>query len=422
MAISTPPAAPNPLGTNFAAEALAFTQWMHTAAPEFNTAVSDANQAVLDAQTDGGAAVLAAESARDAAQGHATDADTARGLAVTAQGLAEDARDAAQGFAGGAEDARDMAQTYAALAGASAGLPALAGQALKNLRVKSNESGVEWSSDAASAGITRTTKTGAYTLAGADKGAMIDCTGTWTLGLTAAATLGAGWWCYVRNIGTGTITADPDGSELIDGVTSGAIRPGMTLLIQCDGTAFHCVRVGPHVAMEALTSGTSWTVPLGVRVVKVRAQGPGSSGAIGSAINQTGTPGAAGGYSEMIFSASPGDAATYVIGAAGAAASSGTDVNGNAGGNTRWALNGVTITVNGGDVASPAGTSAIGGSATGGTLNIAGRSSSNGVIGYGRQHGPSGVLGGYGAGGWGMTGGSTGNSGAGGGSCIVLEY
>lgn len=50
MAIPTPPAAPNPLGTNFAAEALAFTQWMHTAAPEFNTAVGDANQAVTDAE------------------------------------------------------------------------------------------------------------------------------------------------------------------------------------------------------------------------------------------------------------------------------------------------------------------------------------------------------------------------------------
>lgn len=271
-------------------------------------------------------------------------------------------------------------------------------------------------------GIARAAKTGVYTLVAEDKGALIDCSGTWTLGFDAAATLGAGWWCYVRNVGTSTITADPNGSELIDGVTSGAIRPGMTLLIQCGGTAFHCVRVGPHVAMEVLTSGTSWTVPLGVRVVKVRAQGPGSSGAIGSASNQTGIPGAAGGYSERIFSASPGDAATYVIGAAGAAAGSGSSVSGNAGGNTSWALNGVTITVNGGGVASPTGTSATGGSATGGTLNIDGRSSSNPGAGYGRQHGPSGVLGGYGAGGWGMTGGSTGNSGAGGDSCIVLEY
>ncbi len=315
MAIPTPPAAPNPLGTNFAAEALAFTQWMQTAAPEFNTAVGDANQAVLDAQTEGGAAVLAAESARDAAQGHATDSDTARGLAVTAQGLAEDARDAAQGFAGGAEDARDMAQTYAAAAGAAAGLPALAGQALKNLRVKTDETGVEWTAEAAPGSMARTEKTSAYTLAGADKGALIDCSGTWTLGLTAAATLGAGRWCYVRNIGTSTITADPNGSELIDGVTSGAIRPGMTLLIQCDGTAFHCVRVGPHVAMEVLTSGTSWTCPLGVRVARFRLTNGGSAGGIGSG-SFSGSGGRGGSTSEFVAALTPGTAYTYAVGAA----------------------------------------------------------------------------------------------------------
>ena len=50
MPIDTPPAAPNPLGTNFAPEALAFTQWMHTAAPQFNTAVNDVNAAVGDAE------------------------------------------------------------------------------------------------------------------------------------------------------------------------------------------------------------------------------------------------------------------------------------------------------------------------------------------------------------------------------------
>lgn len=204
------------------------------------------------------------EAAKTAAQNAAAAAVPAASTAVASAADAIAAKDAA-------EDARDMSQTYAALAGASAGLPALAGQALKQLQVKSDESGVQWAAPVAgAANIVRTAKTGAYTLVAADKGALIDCTGTWTLGFTAAATLGAGWWCYVRNIGAGTITADPNGSELIDGVTSGAIRPGMTLLIQCDGTAFHCLRVGPHVAMEVRTSGTSWTAPLGVRSARLR--------------------------------------------------------------------------------------------------------------------------------------------------------
>lgn len=310
MAIPTPPAAPNPLGTNFAAEALAFTQWMQTAAPEFNTAVGDANQAVTDAEqavVDAAAQVgLAATQAGNAsasattASGHATAADTARAAAVTAKTQSE--------------AARDMAQTYAALAGAEAGLPALVGQALKNLRVKSDETGVEWTAEAAPGSMARAAKTGTYTLAVADKGAIIDCSGTWTLGFTAAATLGAGWWCYVRNVGTGTITADPNASELIDGVTSGVIRPAMTLLIQCDGTAFHCVRVGPHVAMEVLTSGTSWTCPLGVRVMRVSATNGGFAGQNGNG-SLPGRGGDGGSTGISVVAVTPGTTYTYAVSA-----------------------------------------------------------------------------------------------------------
>ena len=311
MAIPNPTAAPNPLGANFAAEALAFTQWMHTAAPEFNTAVTDANAAVGDAEQavlDAAAQVTLAttqagnaSSSASTASGHAIAADNARAAAV----LAKDA----------AEDARDMSQTYAALAGASAGLPALAGQALKALRVNGAESGVEWTDQFPVASITRVLKTSAYTLAGADKGALIDCTGTWTLGLTAAATLGSGWWCYVRNIGTGTITANPNASELIDGVTSGPIRPGMTLLIQCDGTAFHCLRVGPHVAMQVLTSGTSWVCPLGVRAAKFLLTNGGAAGGGGNG-TYSGAGGAGGSTAVFIAATTPGTAYAYVIGAA----------------------------------------------------------------------------------------------------------
>lgn len=163
--------------------------------------------------------------------------------------------------------------------------------------------------------IPRVPKTGAYTLTAADKGALIDCSGTWTLGFTAAATLGAGWWCYLRNVGTGTITADPSGTELIDGVTSGAIRPGMTLLVQCDGTAFHCLRVGPHVAMEVLTSGTSWVCPLGVRVAKFRLTNGGANGNAGNG-SVPGSGGAGGSVAEFISAISPGTAYAYAVGAA----------------------------------------------------------------------------------------------------------
>lgn len=81
-------------------------------------------------------------------------------------------------------------------------------------------------------------KTAAYTVVAGDRGKLLDCTGTWTLGLTAAATLGAGFAFAVRNSGAGTITIDPNSTELIDGETSIAIGPGDSCMVMCTGAAF----------------------------------------------------------------------------------------------------------------------------------------------------------------------------------------
>lgn len=182
---------------------------------------------------------------------------------------------------------------------------------------------------APSSNVPRVLKTSATTLTAADRGAIIDCTGSWTLAFDAAATLGAGWSCHVRNVGTGTITANPNASELIDGVTSGAVRPGMTLLIQCDGTAFHCVRVGPHVAMAVLTSGTSWTCPLGVRTAKFWLTNGGAAGGGGNG-SLSGAGGAGGSTAVFVAALTPATAYTYAIGAAA--------------GTTQITINGTTYT------------------------------------------------------------------------------
>lgn len=252
---------------------------------------------------------------------------------------------------------------------------------------------------AAVPGIARTTKTGAYTLVAADKGALVDCSGTWTLSLDAAATLGAGWWCYVRNSGTGTITADPNASELIDGVTSGVMRPGMTLVVQCDGTAFHCVRVGPAVAQQVLTTGTSWSCPLGVRSALLRQAGGGAGGA-----SDTGSAGSAGGYLEAYISTVPGAAYTYAIGAAG--------TTGGAGGTTTFSANGVTYTSTGAGAPTSFGQSTPGASSNG-TVNARGNTGDAGQAGSPNLEGASSPIG-YGSGG------RTNNSGTQGG--IILEY
>ncbi len=84
-------------------------------------------------------------------------------------------------------------------------------------------------------------KAAAYTALVADRSKLIDYTGAYTLAFTAAATLGDGWWCAVRNSGTGTVTLDPNGAELIDGLASVTLSPGESCLVVCNGAAFKTV-------------------------------------------------------------------------------------------------------------------------------------------------------------------------------------
>lgn len=84
-------------------------------------------------------------------------------------------------------------------------------------------------------------KTGAYTLVAADRGKVMNCTGTWTLTLTAAATLGDGFCFAVRNSGTGAITIDPNLTEQIQGQSTYVIGAGDFVIIYCDGAGFSFV-------------------------------------------------------------------------------------------------------------------------------------------------------------------------------------
>lgn len=69
----------------------------------------------------------------------------------------------------------------------------------------------------------RIEKTSAYTLVAGDQGAEVAAiSGTWTLSLTAAATLGNGFAFSVFNYGAGVITIDGDGTEAIRDQASSA--------------------------------------------------------------------------------------------------------------------------------------------------------------------------------------------------------
>jgi len=201
-------------------------------------------------------------------------------------------------------------------------------------------------------------------LAAGDLGKFIDITsGTFTQTFAAAATLGEGWWCYLRNAGTGVITLDPNASETIDGVTSGVIVAGDTYLILCTGTSFITERRqnGP-MRIELKTSSGSWTAPLGVYAARVSATGGGAG-----AKDQTRYVGGGGGTAIKTFKVYPGTVYNYVVGAAG------TNGSGTNGGDSTFTAGGVTITGGGGKHNNTSvGYIGKGGAATGGDINIGG--------------------------------------------------
>ena len=78
-------------------------------------------------------------------------------------------------------------------------------------------------------------KTAAYTVVSGDLGTIINCTtGTFTVSLTSAATLGSGFNCWIWNTGTGAITIDPNASETIDGLTTMVLQQGEGVQIISD--------------------------------------------------------------------------------------------------------------------------------------------------------------------------------------------
>lgn len=80
-------------------------------------------------------------------------------------------------------------------------------------------------------------RTGNSILVSADQGHLIKITsGTFTQTVTAAATLGNGWYVMYQNTGTGYVTIDPNGAETINGASTLMIQPDTTYFIISDGT------------------------------------------------------------------------------------------------------------------------------------------------------------------------------------------
>lgn len=235
-------------------------------------------------------------------------------------------------------------------------------------------------------------------LTDADSGTFVDVTaGTFSQTLTAAATLGDGWFCLYRNNGTGVVTLDPNGAELIDGAATKVLQPTTTYAILCDAIGFYTITLDDQSfdANSGLYYNSFFTQTSGSFTAKktgwhrLTGVGAGGSGAV-SMPSLVGTPGkatggAAGGFCSKRIWLAAGATITYTIGAGGAAATRAATngvANGNAGGATTITANGFTLTANGGNggtasITAAAVAGATGGSATGGDINVTGGASGN---------------------------------------------
>lgn len=145
-----------------------------------------------------------------------------------------------------------------------------------------NGSGAITIAASASSTLTISNKTSAYTIVSGDNGTIINCTsGTFTVSLTAASSLGSGFNCWIWNTGTGAITIDPNSSETIDGVSTLILRRGEGTQIVCDGTNW---QTGDKKTMRAyaenMQSSTVRPIASGTDSIAIGASQATGSGAI----------------------------------------------------------------------------------------------------------------------------------------------
>ena len=138
---------------------------------------------------------------------------------------------------------------------------------------------------------------------------------------------------------------------------------------------------------QTFTSTGTWTKPAGVTKVIVEVQGGGGSG--GKRNGGYVGAGAAGGYSKKLIDVSSISSATVTVGTGGTAVTA-TNVSGNSGGSSSWSDGTNTITCGGGSGGDGSTTyyCTVGGTATGGDINIPGGDSN-----FGRNSGRNSIFG-----------------------------
>ena len=184
--------------------------------------------------------------------------------------------------------------------------------------------------------VVRSARTSNTILAAGDNGTLIDITsGTFSQTFTAAATLGSGWFCYIRNAGTGDITLDPNSTETIDALATYVMYGGETRLVQCDGSGFNSVVLSSFY--RAFTSTGTFTKPPGYSLFKVIAIGAGGGGEKDSFSGRAKGGGGGGAFEYLLPASFISATETVTIGAGGVART--TDLAPSTGGNTTFGTN-----------------------------------------------------------------------------------
>lgn len=222
--------------------------------------------------------------------------------------------------------------------------------------------------------LAESSKSSAYTLASGDLGTILRLTATFTLAFTAAATLGAGWWCYLSNEGSGDITLDPNASEQIDGLTSFVMYPGEVRKVWCDGSAFRSVVLRSF--RRRFTASGTFTKPPGYGAFAGFVLGAGGGGGKSGSTPTTGGGGGGACVPFTLLASAVGTTETITVGTGGPGASSAGV--GTAGGNTT--LGSLVTAYGGGGGGGNASTNYVGGGG-GGALSAGSVGNASGASG-----------------------------------------
>lgn len=200
--------------------------------------------------------------------------------------------------------------------------------------------------------FTISNKTAAYTVVAGDLGTIINCTsGTFTVTLTAAATLGAGFNCWVWNTGavSNSITIDPSGTETIDGHSTIVLRGGEGTQIVCTGSNWQTGKTVQTLYSENNDANASRPTVTGDRSVGI-GSGSTASGFASFAAGYLNTASNSGTTALGYFSTASGSYSLAIGGNASAQWS--TAIGHNSGGNRAQAVTGSGATAVGGSYAS----------------------------------------------------------------------